>query len=62
MSLPSFSIDLIKELDHLYPARNPDIQDSDRLIWFKAGQRSVVDRLLMLQQEDYDEMPSILSN
>lgn len=49
--LPTFSVDLIKQLDQEYPHRCPSLTDSDRLIWFKAGQRSVVDKLLALKAE-----------
>ena len=49
--LPNLSRSLIKILGELYPKRFPDLSWSDREIWFKAGQRNVVDFL----QEEYDE-------
>lgn len=49
--LPPFSVDLIEELDKEYPDRWPRLNESDREIWFKAGQRSVVDMLLALKAE-----------
>ena len=50
-NLPNLSSSLIKKLDELYPKRFPDLSWNDREIWFKAGQRNVVDFL----QEEYDE-------
>ena len=49
--LPTFSVDLITELDKEYPDRWPRLNESEREIWFKAGQRSVVDKLLALKAE-----------
>lgn len=43
---PDFSEDLLKELDKQFPEQSPDLKDSDRMVWFKAGQRSVVQHLL----------------
>ena len=34
---------LVEELDAMYPHLNPSPKDEDRLIMFRAGQRSVVD-------------------
>lgn len=52
--LPVLSVDLIKELDKEYPDRWPRLSESEREIWFKAGQRSVVDKLLSLLKEAED--------
>lgn len=52
--LPVLSVDLIRELDEEYPDRWPRLNESDREIWFKAGQRSVVDKLLALLKEAED--------
>jgi hypothetical protein len=43
------SADLIKELDKAYPDQCPSLSLSEREVWFKAGQRSVVNSLLMRQ-------------
>lgn len=45
--LPELSVDLVKELDKLYPARCPNINDPDRKIWFDAGARAVVELLML---------------
>ena len=42
---PPLSEAMIDRLDRLYPSACPTLTDPDRLIWIKAGQRSVVDFL-----------------
>jgi hypothetical protein len=49
--LPALSKDLIDKLDKLYPDKCPLLTDDDRLVWFKVGQRSVINYL----QQIYDE-------
>ena len=49
--LPALSKDLIDKLDTLYPDKCPLLTDDDRLVWFKVGQRSVINYL----QQIYDE-------
>jgi hypothetical protein len=49
--LPALSKDLIDKLDKLYPDKCPLLTDDDRMIWFKSGQRSVINYL----QQIYDE-------
>jgi hypothetical protein len=49
--LPVLSKDLIDKLDKLYPDKCPLLTDDDRLVWFKVGQRSVINYL----QQIYDE-------
>ncbi len=46
IELPYIPPDLLSSLEARYPDRCPDIQDSDRVIWFKAGQRQVVNYLI----------------
>tara|TARA_R100000664_G_C2731493_1_gene121943 strand:+ start:541 stop:750 length:210 start_codon:yes stop_codon:yes gene_type:complete len=50
-NVPDLSSSLIKKLDELYPKRFPDLSWSDREIWFKAGQRNVVDFLKKVHDE-----------
>lgn len=50
--IPPFSIDLIKMLDRIYPARPPNPAHSEREIWMAAGERRLVDRLLNLSNEE----------
>ena len=49
--LPVLSKDLIDKLDKLYPDKCPLLTDDDRMVWFKVGQRSVINYL----QQIYDE-------
>ena len=49
--LPALSKELIDKLDKLYPDKCPLLTDDDRLVWFKVGQRSVINYL----QQIYDE-------
>ena len=42
---PPITEELIKDLEDRFPAKCPDITDSDRQIWFYAGQRSIVEFL-----------------
>ena len=44
--LPTLTVDLIDELKELYPDKSPRLADTDRMIWFKAGQASVVEHLV----------------
>jgi hypothetical protein len=49
--LPALSKDLIDKLDKLYPDKCPLLTDDDRMVWFKVAQRSVINYL----QQIYDE-------
>lgn len=49
--LPALSQDLIKKLDKLFPDKCPELTDDDRRVWYKTGQRSVINYL----QQIYDE-------
>jgi len=49
--LPALSKDLIDKLDKLYPDKCPLLTDEERMVWFKVGQRSVINYL----QQIYDE-------
>ena len=46
--------ELIKYFEKQFPDTSPNINDSERTIWFKAGQSSVVKHLLK-QKEAQDE-------
>jgi len=54
--LPDLSRDLIDVLDARFPLRLPDINDSEREIWLKVGQRKVIDFL----KDTYDEQHTTL--
>ena len=52
---PSVTEALLNRLDRLYPAACPAMTDPDRLIWIKAGQRSVVEFLRSRFEEQQKE-------
>ena len=45
---------LIDYLEKNFPNKSPDLKDSERQIWYKAGQASVVSHLKMIL-EDKDQ-------
>ena len=49
--LPLLSKSLIEKLDKLFPDKCPLLTDPDREIWYKVGQRSVINYL----QQTYDD-------
>ena len=63
MKIPTYAIDLIEELNKSYPNKHPNLSDTEREVWFKAGQRSVVDTLLSIAQDQQEEgeLPQILN-
>jgi len=63
MKIKQLSADLIDDLDKQIPNRHPHLEETERAIWFNAGQRSVVDMLLasMKQNEEDHELPQILN-
>lgn len=50
---------LLGALHRLYPNRGPDLKDTEREVWFKAGQRSVVDHLLRSYSAIGGVLPSV---
>ena len=63
MKIQQYSIDLIEDLDKAFPHRHPNLTDSEREVWYKAGQRSVVDLLQSSIEhgEEDDELPTLLN-
>ena len=57
--VPIIPKDIINFLDNLFPTRCPDLDMPERKIWFKAGQRSVVEFLMSLKDAE-NELPEIL--
>jgi len=54
---PQTIADLIDLLDRLYPDKCPSIHDTDREIWYRTGQRSVVEKciqVMTIDEEDED--------
>ena len=54
--LPPITNELNEGLDAAFPHRHPDLSFSDREIWFKAGQRFVVDYLIDQQKRQQETM------
>ena len=49
--LPALSQELINKLDKLFPDKCPLLTDLEREVWYKVGQRSVINYL----QQTYDD-------
>ena len=56
MSLPVITDELIQALDAVFPNKHPDLSFSDREVWYRAGQRSVVDYLIEQQLRHKETM------
>jgi len=48
--LPDKVDDLIKLLNEVYPEKSPDLKDDTKTIYFKAGQRDVVNFINTLKE------------
>ena len=46
IQIPILSKELVEYLDILFPEQCADLNDSDRQIFYKSGQRSVVNHLI----------------
>ena len=44
--IPTISKELITYLDDIFPDRCADLQDTEKQIYYKSGQRSVVSHLI----------------
>ncbi len=64
MSLPVITDELINALDVVFPNKHPDLSMTDKEIWYKAGQRYVVDYLIEQQSRQKETMltASVLEN
>ena len=47
---PRISEEVIKYLDELFPDKWPNLEETEKQVWFKAGQRSVVNHLIKEQK------------
>ena len=50
--LPENVNDLIELLNKVYPEKSPDLKDDTKSIYFKAGQRDVVNFINTLKERD----------
>jgi|TARA_R100001460_G_scaffold1201_3_gene4679 hypothetical protein len=48
--LPEKVDDLVKLLNKVYPEKSPDLKDDSKTIYFKAGQRDVVNFINTLKE------------
>ena len=48
--------ELVKTLDKVFPEKSADLKDDERTVWFKAGQRSVVNWLVELKKRNEDNL------
>jgi len=56
VNLPVITDELINSLDSVFPNRHPDLSLTDREVWYRAGQRSVVDYLIEQQLRQKETM------
>ena len=56
ISIPIIKDDLINALDELFPEASADLQWSEKEVWFKSGQRSVVKFLLKIMEEQKEDV------
>ena len=64
MNLPVITHEIIEGLDQMFPNSHPDLSLSDREVWYRAGQRYVVDFLIEQQARQKETMlnESVLEN
>ncbi len=53
IKIPTISNDLIKYLNDIFPNKSADLKDTEKEVFFKGGQRSVVNHLI--QQKKIQE-------
>ena len=58
--LPLMTEDLIKELDLAFPDKCPALDLSDREVWYRAGQRSVVNSLLQRKKKQLKKISPVV--
>lgn len=56
LPFPHLSEELLNALNDHYPQRHPDLSLTDREVWFRAGQRSVVDYLIEQSKRQREDM------
>jgi len=48
---PIISKELIEYLDSIFPEKSADLKDTEKEVFFRGGQRSVVNHLINLKQQ-----------
>jgi len=55
VALPPISERLVSALAQKFPDRAPDLQWTEKEVWFRSGQASVVRYLITAMQEQYEK-------
>ena len=53
---PDVSADLVNYLDTLFPEQSADLKWSDRDVWYRSGQRSVIKFLIQKLKEQEENI------
>ena len=56
LSMPGLSEDLINALDERFPEQSADLKWTEKEIWYKSGQRSVIKFLLTTMEEQKEDV------
>ena len=56
LSMPGLSEDLINALDERFPEQSADLKWTEKEIWYKSGQRSVIKFLLTTMEEQNEDV------
>lgn len=52
IGLPPSTEELVQQLDEAFPNKSPQLHETEKELYFRAGQRSVVEFLIHKQNED----------
>ena len=55
VALPPISERLVSALAQQFPDRAPDLQWTEKEVWFRSGQASVVRYLIAVMQEQFEK-------
>lgn len=55
VALPPISERLVSALSQQFPDRAPDLQWTEKEVWFRSGQASVVRYLIAVMQEQFEK-------
>jgi len=55
MQKPIIKEDLISYLNSIFPEKSADLKDTEKEVFFKGGQRSVVNHLIKEQKEQEEK-------
>ncbi len=55
IEIPTITDELVNYLDSLFPEKCADLEESEKEIFYKSGQRSVVKHLIEKQKQQQEE-------